>query len=278
MFVPFQQADNSTTRRFGGTGLGLSISRELAKLLGGGIGVTSELGRGSTFWLTFPVSVYRGPEADKVGFTRYLCSTMLTKQQSMKDLELLRAQLTRPRPVQILLCSPSDTTLRLLETMFVGLRVASTRTQVEVQRWFEQFATNAEKVDFVILDTQSGDLADDLATVVDALDLPSLAETRIIHIYTPTKGNSSGTSWRDGSQKVLRLTKPPRTFKMLQTLVQLRNPLPQVAVPERVVEDRPAGDPNNKRVIAGMKILIAEGENPHVLSPCRWTRSSPLPV
>jgi len=153
--------------------------------------------------------------------------------------------------------------------MFVGFRVASTHTQVEVQRWLEQFATNTDTVDFVILDTQSGDLADDLAAVVNALDLPSLAETRIIHIYTPTKGNSSGTSGRDGSHKVLRLTKPPRTFKMLQTLAQLRNPSPQVSVtvPERVVKDRPTGDPNNKRVIAGMKILIAEGENPTYFHP-----------
>ena len=181
----------------------------------------------------------------------------------MKDLELLRSQLTHPRPVQILLCSPSDATLGLLETMFFGLRVSSTRTQVEAQSWLEQFARKVERVDFVILDTQSGDLADDLATMVDALGSPSLVDTRIIHIYTPTKGNSSGTSGRDGSQKVLRLTKPPRTFKMLQTLVQLKNPSPQVTVPapERVVENKPVEDPNNKRNIAGMKILIAEGKN-----------------
>ena len=182
----------------------------------------------------------------------------------MEDLELLRSQLTRPRPAQILLCSPSDTTLRLLETMFIGLRVSSTRTQMEAQRWLEQFARKVERVDFVILDTQSGDLADNLATTVDALGLPSLVDTRIIHIYTPTKGNSSGTSGRDGSQKVLRLTKPPRTFKMLQTLVQLRNPSPQVTVPVpgRVVKDKPVEDPNTKRNLAGMKILIAEGTNP----------------
>ena len=198
----------------------------------------------------------------------------------MEDIELLRAQLTHPRPTQILLCSPSDTTLRLLETMFVGLRVASTRTQAEAQRWLEQFATNTERIDFVILDTQSGDLADDFIAAVDALGFPSLAGTKIIHIYTPTKGNSSGTSGRDGSQRVLRLTKPPRTFRMLQTLVQLRNPSPSVAVPvpEKTMEDKPAGDANNKRELAGMKILIAEGKSLVDIHPVGGTQSSPLPV
>jgi signal transduction histidine kinase/DNA-binding response OmpR family regulator/HPt (histidine-containing phosphotransfer) domain-containing protein len=91
-FQSFQQADNSTTRKHGGTGLGLAICKSLAERMGGGVGVESEFGRGSTFWFTVRVGKSQTagrsllPEPDLRGLRILIVDDNATARQMLADL------------------------------------------------------------------------------------------------------------------------------------------------------------------------------------------------
>ena len=112
LFKTFSQIDSSTTRHYGGTGLGLSIVKRLAEHMGGEVGVTSEVGRGSTFWVTVRMdSSVQQPALEQIGRGRKVL--VVDDIPDSRDALAFRLQLVGFEP---LLAAGVDEALKILES------------------------------------------------------------------------------------------------------------------------------------------------------------------
>ncbi|HEY4365656.1 MAG TPA: two-component regulator propeller domain-containing protein [Steroidobacteraceae bacterium] len=164
LFLPFTQADTSTTRKFGGTGLGLSIVRRLVEMMGGEVGAESTLNVGSTFWFTLPLQV--APEHEDA-------STAIA------------AGLPEPG-ARVLLVDDNATVLSVLSQHLsaVGFEVATASNATEALEKLRSAA--AAPFDVAVLDHQLAGfdgvrLGEQIATS------PDLMKTRILLLTSPDR-------------------------------------------------------------------------------------------
>ncbi len=162
VFTAFEQADSSTTRKFGGTGLGLSISSQLAAAMGGNISVSSELGHGSCFTLELPF-LQASPEISA------------TLQEAAAPQEPLPASSVDPAPLRglrLLITDDVDINREILQDMLAAAGadvVAADGGAQALQRLRE---AGPSGYDLVLMDVQMP-------------DMDGYEATRLIHQLAP---------------------------------------------------------------------------------------------
>ena len=113
LFQSFQQADNSTTRKYGGTGLGLSISKKLVELMSGEVGVESSPGRGSCFWFTATLKLDPTPARQLLPRLDLRQQRVLVVDDNQSALAVLR-ELLESMTFIVTTCSDGVAALRLI--------------------------------------------------------------------------------------------------------------------------------------------------------------------
>lgn len=209
LFQPFHQADASITREYGGTGLGLAICRQLAELMGGEVGVRSQLGVGSTFWLRLPLrwgeaaSIPLDTERADSRWERVLRGSTILVVDDNELNQRVAFELLQAVGAQVLLAGNGLTALKLLAE---------------------------HKIDCVLMDVQMPGM-DGLETTRRIRKEPSLAGLHVIAMTANARGEDEAACRAVSMDDFI--SKPVVPEHLYATLAKWLGPRPAVGLPSR---------------------------------------------
>jgi two-component system sensor histidine kinase/response regulator len=235
IFQPFEQADGSTTRRFGGSGLGLTISANLVQLMNGEIGVDSQPGKGSTFWFAVALEVQSDSDAgdrefDLHGFDR----------------------------LPVLIVDDNATNRRILEEVLSSWGALPTCVDggPAALHALETATTRGEPFAAALIDGMMPEMDGlDLARCIR--DRPAIADIRLILLTSA--GRPEDTTLLRTLDIASCLTKPVRRSELFGVLMRVTAPRHW---PGMTTSDRPRGSDAPEPLTAGhrLHILLAEDQ------------------
>ncbi len=230
LFESFQQADASTTRRFGGTGLGLAISRQLTQLMGGDLEVASTVGEGSTFTFAIPF-----PPA----------TAEPTKVPAQIEL----------RGLKVLVVDDTATNRRVLEAYLGswGMRVTSCSDGPDGLEALHRAADKGEPFDVAVLDYNMPRM-DGVELARRITESPQLRSLRLVML---TSSGTGHTAARDAGVSEF-LTKPVRQSRLYDAIASAMYHAPAAQQQRAPLDGREAAMSDEGHNGDGALILIAE--------------------
>jgi two-component system, sensor histidine kinase and response regulator len=224
LFERFSQADSSNSRRYGGTGLGLVISKGLIEMMGGTIGVDSQIGKGSTFWFVLPLRRMRPePRPDAA-------------------LEPLG------RPIRVLVASISQLTRQILDAALplgVDRSIMSSIAIEDLVSANHVARARGEPVDVIVLDECLDGCG--YVQLFQELERSGSGQPAVIAL-TAIGGSSEARKLADMGRCIV-VTKPIRYAKIAEALVQVVQPKSKDSGPSRAIEESQTAPESEARIL-----------------------------